>query len=113
MTTVYTFGLFQSGQSEQRKAVFILGGPLYGTKMDILCDILRASSFQYVIVISSLSPAMHTIVNYGLGEDEGKTFAEVEDLILEWMGNMVARVTPLKKNHCIKDIIFICSLYQH
>ena len=60
-------------------------------KMDILRDILQASSFQYVIVISSLSPAMHTIVNYGLGEEESRTFVDVEELILEWMGNMVVK----------------------
>ena len=69
--------------------MFIISGPLHGTNMEILRDILRASSFQYVIVICSLSPAMHTIVNHGLGEDPMKTFIEAEEQLLEWMGNMV------------------------
>ena len=44
---------------------------------------------RYVIVYSGLSPAMHTLVQYGAMEDEMKAFHTYEELLLEWMQNMV------------------------
>ncbi len=38
---------------------------------------------------SGLSPAMHTLVQFGAMEDEMKAFYTYEELLLEWMGNMV------------------------
>ena len=38
---------------------------------------------------SGLSPAMHTLVQYGAMEDEMKAFHTYEELLLEWMQNMV------------------------
>lgn len=80
---------FQSGSTGERKAVFVLSTPLDGMTADILRDILQASEFQYVIVISSLSPAMHTLIQFGPAEEEMKAFHILEDRLLEWMGNMV------------------------
>ncbi len=69
--------------------MFIVSGPFRGTNFDIFKDILQASSFQYVIVISSLCPAMHTVVRFGSNERELRAFEEFEEQLLEWMGNMV------------------------
>ena len=44
---------------------------------------------RYIIVYSGLSPAMHTLVQYGAMEDEMKAFYTYEELLLEWMQNMV------------------------
>ena len=80
---------FQSGVPHDRKAVFIISGPMEGTNSEIMQDIIQASSFQYVIVISTLCPTMHTIIKYGSGENEMRAFYHTEEQILEWMGNMV------------------------
>ncbi len=69
--------------------MFILSKPLNGLTLDVLKDIVQASNFHYVIIITSLSPAMHSIVRFGPGEEENRALEEVEELLLDWMGSQV------------------------
>ncbi|XP_076315450.1 sec1 family domain-containing protein 2-like [Tachypleus tridentatus] len=70
---------FETGSESERKAVFVVSGPLYGEPLHIIQDILKYSSFQYSVVITSFSPSHH---------DNKQTYYSVEDRLLEWMGDM-------------------------
>ena len=86
----WTFSM-QSGHADQAKAVFVISEPLtrQSTQTRTLKQIVEASKFQYVIVISTLSPAMHTLIDFGAAEEEMRGFYALEEHLLEWMGNMV------------------------
>ena len=56
----------------------------------IMQDIVKASSFQYIIVITTLCPAMHNIIQ-GFN-DELSVLDHLEESILGWMGNMVTQL---------------------
>ena len=81
--------VFQCAESSVKKAVFLVSGTLMGTSELILRDIIHASSFQYVIVICTLLPGMQTLLRYGGVDNERMAFEQLEDLMLQWMGNMV------------------------
>ncbi|CAH1787281.1 unnamed protein product [Owenia fusiformis] len=88
---VKQFSSFESGGKEAKKAVFLISSPLEGTALDILHDILSASSFQYVIVIVTGSVTLQGFCRYGssLGDkEEAELFPDYQDQLLEWMGNM-------------------------
>lgn len=81
--------LLQCAVSTVKKAVFLVSGPLMGTSELILRDIIQASSFQYVIVICTLLPAVQTLLRCGSVDNEMTAFHQLEDRLLQWMGNMV------------------------
>ena len=62
---------------------------LEGVTREILHDIIQASQFQYVVVITTASLAVHNYSRTGVSEDEPVFFEQVEERLLEWMGNMV------------------------
>lgn len=86
--SVKEFSSFESGTEEEKKAVFIISGLLEGMTRDILRDIIQSSHFQYVVVLFSQSSAVHTFSRSGLAEEDVDFCSQVEDRLLEWMGNM-------------------------
>jgi len=45
--------------------------------------------FQYVVVITCQGSAVHTFSRSSITEENEDFFSQVEDRLLEWMGNMV------------------------
>ncbi|CAL4128006.1 unnamed protein product, partial [Meganyctiphanes norvegica] len=86
---VKEFSTFESGQSGDMKAVFMLSSALRGTVQDTLQLIIQASSFQYVSVITSAHTHVHGYARFGGREvDEPQMMQALEQDILTWMGNM-------------------------
>lgn len=85
---VKEFSSFESAKESQKKAVFILSSVLEGVTREILSDIIQASKFQYVVVITATSSAVHNYSRSGVSEDGPGFFEQVEERLLEWMGNM-------------------------
>ncbi|KAJ8300988.1 hypothetical protein KUTeg_022507 [Tegillarca granosa] len=78
------------------KAVVFIDNPSaeilhwHDSTKETLHNIIEGSrKLQYVIVIATLSPAVHLFSRTGsLDGDESSVFANIEERILEWMGNM-------------------------
>lgn len=85
---VKEFSSFESAKESQKKAVFILSSLLEGVTREILHDIIQASQFQYVVVITTAGSAIHNYCRTGNSEDDPIFFEQVEERLLEWMGNM-------------------------
>ena len=66
------FLIFQSGDANQKKAVFFISSPLENLNLEILKDIISASSFQNIIVVSNILPAMHSLIEFRQSDDETK-----------------------------------------
>lgn len=82
------------GGAEQPKAVFVLSSLLKGRTVDTLRDIIRRSHFQYCVVVTAVSHAVHLTANHvpaaAAAELEGQqpVFEQLEEKLCEWMGNM-------------------------
>ncbi|XP_053380994.1 sec1 family domain-containing protein 2-like isoform X2 [Mercenaria mercenaria] len=87
-TDVKEFSSFESGSEDQKKGVFIVSSLLEGVTRQILQDIIQESNFQYVVVITSESAAVHIFSRSGVVEEDSHFFDQVEERLLEWMGNM-------------------------
>lgn len=85
---VKEFSSFESGGPNQKKAVFIITSVLEGTTRDILRDIIRASHFQYVVVITTVTEVIHSYCQTGVMAEDTDFFSLVEERLQEWMGNM-------------------------
>lgn len=76
---VKEFSSFESGASNQPKAVFVVSSPLRGRALDVIRDVVSQSSFQYCIVVTAVSP----------GEADVRPVQEqLEEKLCQWMGNM-------------------------
>lgn len=87
-TDVKEFSSFESAKGSQKKAVFILSSLLEGVTREILHDIIEASQLQYVVVVTATSTAVHNYSRNGIAEDDPRFLEQVEERLLEWMGNM-------------------------
>lgn len=82
------------GGAAQPKAVFVLSGLLKGRTVDTLRDIVRRSHFQYCVVVTAVSHAVHLTANHvpaaAAAELEGQrpVFDQLEEKLCEWMGNL-------------------------
>ncbi|XP_052789980.1 sec1 family domain-containing protein 2-like [Mya arenaria] len=85
---VKEFSSFESGAESDKKAVFIVSGLLEGDNREIICDILQASNFQYVVVVVCQGSASHAFSMDGHTDEDPEFFNQVEERVLEWMGNM-------------------------
>lgn len=56
---VKEFNSFEQGSEADKKAVFLIGGPVVDLKSDVLGEIVRNSKFEYVTVVSTASAAVH------------------------------------------------------
>lgn len=82
-----------AGGAEQPKAVFVLSCLLKGRTVETLRDILSRSHFQYCVVVTAVSHAVHLTANHvpaaAAAELEGQpVFEQLEEKLCEWMGNM-------------------------
>ncbi|XP_069954585.1 sec1 family domain-containing protein 2-like isoform X2 [Cherax quadricarinatus] len=86
---VKEFSSFESGNKDDIKAVFMVSTALRDTTTIVLQDIIKASRFQYCIIITCAHPSVHAYARYGGREvDESLLMSELEQDILSWMGNM-------------------------
>ncbi|CAO2639656.1 Sec1 family domain-containing protein 2, partial [Lemmus lemmus] len=82
------------GGAEQPRAVFVLSCLLKGRTVDTLRDIVRRSHFQYCVVVTAVSHAVHLTANHvpaaAAAELEGQqpVFEQLEEKLCEWMGNV-------------------------
>ncbi|CAH6888699.1 Scfd2 [Phodopus roborovskii] len=82
------------GGAQQPRAVFVLSCLLKGQTVDTLRDIIRRSHFQYCVVVTAVSHAVHLTANHvpaaAAAELEGQqpVFEQLEEKLREWMGNM-------------------------
>ena len=83
--------LLQSADELRPKAVFVVSTPLEGITAKVIEDIITQSQFQYVVVMTSVSPLLHNGVDQS-GMEEERVFEDFEDKVLEWMGNMVGEL---------------------
>ncbi|XP_071749945.1 sec1 family domain-containing protein 2 isoform X2 [Lepeophtheirus salmonis] len=83
------FSSFIYGTEKDNKGVFILSSPLMGQTMDTLKEILSNSSFEYVQVITTASPSIHSSEDSGDSSQVWGTnaFKDIEETILSWMGD--------------------------
>ncbi|XP_046555575.1 sec1 family domain-containing protein 2-like [Haliotis rubra] len=87
---VREFSSFEKADPNQKKAVFIVSSMLRDSvTRDVLKDVVEQSNFQYVVVISTVSSNVLAFDRTGSAEvDDKHDFDEIEDLLLQWMGNM-------------------------
>ncbi|KAL3870286.1 hypothetical protein ACJMK2_038362 [Sinanodonta woodiana] len=87
---VKEFSSFESADSSQQKGVFIVSTLLEGVTSEIIRDIIQASKFQYVVVITAHSSQLHRFSHTGtiLETDDKSDFQKFEDNMLMWMGNV-------------------------
>uniref|UniRef100_A0A286XLX1 Sec1 family domain containing 2 n=1 Tax=Cavia porcellus TaxID=10141 RepID=A0A286XLX1_CAVPO len=82
------------GKTEQPKAVFVLSCLLKGRTVETLRNIICRSHFQYCVVVTALSHAVHLTANHvpaaTAAELEGQqpVFEQLEEKMCEWMGSM-------------------------
>lgn len=87
------FSSFESATPEQPKAVFVVSTLLKGRTVDIIRDIVSLSNFQYCVVFTAVSHAVHLQAhNAPSGTDaeaSGRViFEQFEEKLCQWMGNM-------------------------
>ncbi|XP_041370834.1 sec1 family domain-containing protein 2-like [Gigantopelta aegis] len=86
---VREFSSFECGKNDQKKGVFLVSSLLCDVTAQVIKDIVQQSSFQYVVVLTSVNQAVHLFEKTGSAEGEDKSlFEKFEDRLLEWMGNM-------------------------
>uniref|UniRef100_A0A6J0TM03 Sec1 family domain-containing protein 2 n=1 Tax=Pogona vitticeps TaxID=103695 RepID=A0A6J0TM03_9SAUR len=90
---VKEFSSFESGGVEQPKAVFVVSTLLKGRTVDIIHDIVSLSNFQYCVVFTAVSHAIHLQAHSAPSSAEMEGFSQVvfeqfEEKLCQWMGNM-------------------------
>nr|XP_028601034.1 sec1 family domain-containing protein 2-like [Podarcis muralis] len=90
---VKEFSSFESGAADQPKAVFVVGSLLKGRTVDIIRDIVTLSNFQYCVVFTAVSHAVHLQAHNAPGTTEVEgvgrvVFEQFEEKLCQWMGNM-------------------------
>ncbi|XP_076093578.1 sec1 family domain-containing protein 2-like isoform X2 [Mytilus galloprovincialis] len=113
---VKEFSSFESAQSHQKKAVFITSSCLEEViTREIIQDIIQASHFQYVIIITAVTPRMHLFKKSGSYDgDTHSIFDAFEEDLLEWMENMnytaeIKHIPVLMS--CISNNVFITPAF--
>ena len=75
-----------------KKAVFIISSAIQGTNYDILEHLIRGSNLEYCVVITSAHASLQNMLQWSGTRDthqEMEAFQNLEEDILDWMGNMV------------------------
>lgn len=90
---VKEFSSFESGGPEQPKAVFVVSTLLKGRTVDIIRDIVSLSNFQYCVVFTAVSHAVHLQAHNAPSSAEAEgggqvVFEQFEEKLCQWMGNM-------------------------
>ncbi|CAG5135876.1 unnamed protein product [Candidula unifasciata] len=82
---VREFSSFEASEESQKKAVFIISSSLTDVTVEIIRDVVSRSHFQYVVVMTTVSPVLHPGVAFA---DSDTVFSQFEEKVSEWMGNM-------------------------
>ncbi|BFZ20390.1 hypothetical protein BsWGS_23429 [Bradybaena similaris] len=82
---VREFSSFEASEESQKKAVFIISSPLADMTKEIIRDVVSQSHFQYVVVMTTVSPILHPDAMF---TDSDTVFSQFEEKVSEWMGNM-------------------------
>nr|XP_060634501.1 sec1 family domain-containing protein 2 [Anolis sagrei ordinatus] len=90
---VKEFSSFESGHAEQPKAVFVVSTLLKGRTVDVIRDIVSLSNFQYCVVFTAVSHAVHLQAHGAPSSAEAEggnqvVFEQFEEKLCQWMGNM-------------------------
>ncbi|XP_062837664.1 sec1 family domain-containing protein 2 [Anolis carolinensis] len=90
---VKEFSSFESGHAEQSKAVFVVSTLLKGRTVDVIRDIVSLSNFQYCVVFTAVSHAVHLQAHGAPSSAEAEggsqvVFEQFEEKLCQWMGNM-------------------------
>ena len=79
--------------------MFISSTPLHGTTYNVLEGLVRNSNLDYCIIITSAHSSVHHLLHWGAsreGQHEQEAFQQIEEDVLEWMGNKVIKHTIFK-----------------
>ncbi|KAM4808312.1 sec1 family domain-containing protein 2 [Rhinophrynus dorsalis] len=76
---VKEFSSFESGAANQPKALFVVSCTPRGRALEVIRDVVSQSSFQYCILVTTVSPAEPEI---------RASYDQLEEKLCEWMGNM-------------------------
>ncbi|XP_062991844.1 sec1 family domain-containing protein 2 [Elgaria multicarinata webbii] len=90
---VKEFSSFEAGGAAEPKAAFVVSTLLKGRTVDIIRDIVSLSHFQYCVVFTAVSHAVHLQAHNApsSAEVEGGgqvVFDQFEEKLCQWMGNM-------------------------
>ncbi|KAJ7326699.1 hypothetical protein JRQ81_016458 [Phrynocephalus forsythii] len=90
---VQEFSSFESAGGEQPKGLFVVSTLLKGRTVDIIRDIVSLSHFQYCVVFTAVSHAVHLQAHGAPSGSEAEGFSQVvfeqfEEKLCQWMGNM-------------------------
>lgn len=87
---VREFSFFEHGSESEKKALFLVSTPVTEQTLATLSAVVRASVFTNVSVLTSCPPAAQLLARYGTTEglDGPRAFLEVEERLLDWMGNV-------------------------
>lgn len=96
---VREFSSFESGDANQSKATFFISTPFVDTTMTIFRDIITASNFERIVVITNISPIMHSIIEFQSIEDEIKAFSFYKMQIQTWM--------ETKNKNCAVEMLYL------
>lgn len=59
--------------------------------IEIIEDVISQSHFQSVVVVTTACPLLHDGISDGNSNDSD-VFEEIEDMLLEWMGDVDVRL---------------------
>lgn len=94
------FSALENGE-EHPKAVFLIAQPLRAIVLDTLKEIVIASRFQYVIIVTSVEPSAY--------DESRELFDRLSDECLIWMSNPVDRLNPSFLNQKTHIILFFLN----
>jgi len=87
---ILQFSSFEAAAQNSKKGVFIVSNPALPKNERILKDIIRNSSLEYCIVITSCQPNVLTSTRFPVRDfntDDKGGLEWLEDSLLNWMGN--------------------------
>ena len=73
-----------------KKAVFVVNGPVFGARYEILKSLVARSKLEYCIIITTANSAVHDTLRGSKENNDYESFHTIEEDVLKWMGNMVS-----------------------
>ena len=73
-----------------KKAVFVVNGPVFGARYEILKSLVARSKLEYCIIITTANSAVHDTLRGSKEYNDYESFHTIEEDVLKWMGNMVS-----------------------
>jgi len=82
------FSTFEVVPKTAKKAVFVANGPFHGARYEVLKSLIKRSSLEYCVIITTANSAVHDILRGSKENNDGESFHIMEEDVLKWMGNM-------------------------